>query len=251
MTETTDFIYKEIDQEGLDTLSVITNAANFNRWMFATIEPYCKGNVLEIGSGIGNISAFFLENKHPIFLTDIRDNYCSTLKTNFKENPYLLGVENVDLVHPDFDIKYAQFIDKFDTVFALNVVEHIENDALAISNAKKLLKKEGHLIILVPAYQFLYNQFDKELFHYKRYVKKEVIKLFNDNSLSIINSFYFNALGIVGWFVSGKISKNKSIPSSQMNFYNKIIVVAKLIDKILFNKIGLSTIVIGKKTNLC
>lgn len=247
MTETTDFIYKEIDQEGLDTLSVITNAANFNRWMFATIEPYCKGNVLEIGSGIGNISAFFLENKHPIFLTDIRDNYCSILKTNFKENPYLLGVENVDLVHPDFDIKYAQFIDKFDTVFALNVVEHIENDALAISNAKKLLKKEGHLIILVPAYQFLYNHFDKELFHYKRYVKKEVIKLFNDSSLSIINSFYFNALGIVGWFVSGKISKNKSIPSSQMNFYNKIIVVAKLIDKILFNKIGLSTIVIGKK----
>ena len=107
MTEKTDFIYKEIDQEGLDTLSVITDATNFNRWMFGSIEPYCKGNIIEIGSGIGNISTYFLEKKQHIFLTDIRDIYCSILKDNFKDNPYLLGVENIDLVHPNFEIGRA------------------------------------------------------------------------------------------------------------------------------------------------
>lgn len=247
MAEKTDFIYKEIDQEGLDTLSVINNATNFNRWMFESIKPYCKGNILEIGSGIGNISTFFLENKQYIFLTDIRDNYCSILKNKFKENSYLLGVENIDLVHPNFETKYAKFIGQFDTVFALNVIEHIKNDVLAISNANKLLKNGGNLIILVPAYQFLYNQYDKELFHFKRYVKNEVIEIFKKNNFEIINSFYFNAFGILGWFVSGKISKSKSIPSSQMNLFNKIVFVAKLIDKIFFNKIGLSTIIIGQK----
>jgi 2-polyprenyl-3-methyl-5-hydroxy-6-metoxy-1,4-benzoquinol methylase len=30
------------------------------------------------------------------------------------------------------------------------VVEHIKDDRLAIANCKKLLKKNGHLIILVP-----------------------------------------------------------------------------------------------------
>ncbi|HEY9083409.1 MAG TPA: class I SAM-dependent methyltransferase [Vicingaceae bacterium] len=247
MTEKTDFFYKEIDNEGLETLSVITEADNFNKWMFETIEPFCKGNILEIGSGIGNISTHFLENKYAILTTDIRDVYCNILKDSFKNNPYLLGVENVDIVHENFDEKYEYLLGKFDTVFALNVVEHIEDDSLAISNCKKLLKTGGHLIILVPAYQFLYNQFDKELFHYKRYVKNEVVELFKKNNFKIINSFYFNAFGIVGWFIFGRIVRKKSIPSTQMKFYNKIILVAKIIDKILLNRVGLSTIVIGKK----
>jgi 2-polyprenyl-3-methyl-5-hydroxy-6-metoxy-1,4-benzoquinol methylase len=51
------------------------------------------------------------------------------------------------------------------------VVEHIKDDRLAIANCKKLLKKNGHLIILVPAYRYLYNEFDKELEYYRRYNK--------------------------------------------------------------------------------
>jgi SAM-dependent methyltransferase len=247
MTEKTNFFYKEIDNEGLETLSVITEADNFNRWMFKTIEPFCKGNIFEIGSGIGNISSYFLANNYKILTTDIRDVYCNILRDNFKNHSCLLGVENVDIIHEDFDEKYTHLLGKFDTVFALNVVEHIEDDSLAISNCNKLLKSGGHLIILVPAYQFLYNQFDKELFHFKRYVKKEVVKLFIKNNFKIINSFYFNALGIVGWFIFGSIAKNKTIPSAQMNFYNKIIFVAKIIDLIVLKRIGLSTIVIGKK----
>lgn len=241
------FIYKDIDQEGLDTLSVISIADNFNKWMFETIKPFCKGKIIEIGSGVGNISTFFLENNIEIMLTDIRDNYCDILRANLSNKPTLLGVQNIDLVDENFDTKYAQFINQFDTVFALNVIEHIENDLLAITNCKKLLKQDGNLIILVPAYQALYNQFDEELFHFKRYYKKEMIQLFNKNNLTVYKSFYFNALGIAGWFVSGKLAKKKTIPSFQMSFYNKIIFLAKFIDKIVFNSIGLSTIIVGKK----
>jgi SAM-dependent methyltransferase len=243
----TEIKYKEIDIEGEDTLNVISAADNFNEWMFKTIRPYCSGKILEVGSGVGNISNYFLNNDYEIFLTDIRDNYCDILTSKFNNKSNLLGVQNIDLVANDFENKYPQHIGQFDTVFALNVVEHIENDQLAIANCKKLLKSGGTLIILVPAYQALYNQFDKELFHYKRYVRKEVIQLFSENKIEVKKSFYFNALGIAGWFVSGKLAKNRTIPSSQMGFYNKIVFIAKMIDFVLFKKIGLSTIVVGKK----
>src|SRR6185295_819539 len=103
---------------------------------------------------------------------------------------------------------YKHLMGTFETVFALNVVEHIENDMLAIRNCHKLLKKGGKLIILVPAFQSLYNGFDKELYHYRRYTKHTLNKLFKENSFHLVESKYFNALGILGWYVSGKLQRN-------------------------------------------
>lgn len=241
------FTYKELDSEGYETLEVIAEANNFNRWMYSSIRPYCKGRVLEIGSGVGNISEFFIADRFEICLTDIRDSYCDVLKNKFAGKAGVLGVENIDLVDKDFDSKYARHLGRFDTVFALNVVEHIEDDKLAIANCKKLLNAGGTLIILVPAYRWLYNNFDKELYHFRRYLKKQMSDLFTASGLKVIRSFYFNALGIAGWFVSGKLTGKKIIPVWQMSVYNKIIPLAKLLDRILLRSIGLSAIVIGVK----
>jgi len=41
------------DEKGYQTLEVIAKADKFNQWMFETIRPYCRGSILEIGSGIG------------------------------------------------------------------------------------------------------------------------------------------------------------------------------------------------------
>ena len=177
------FSYKEVDTEGHETLDVIAEAENFNHWMYSTIKPYCKGRVLEVGSGVGNISAFFIQDGFKIYLTDIRDNYCAELKRKFSAEPNVIGVENIDLVDADFDTKYKHHLGSFDTVFALNVIEHIENDGLAIANCKKLLTQNGNLIILVPAYQWLYNNFDKELYHYRRYTAKRMSALFTKSEI--------------------------------------------------------------------
>lgn len=241
------FEFKEQDSEGLENLNVIAKADKFNSWMYDTIQPYCKGNILEIGSGIGNISMCFLENKKKITLSDIRESYVLELRQKFKSYSSLTDVILLDLVCPDFEIKYESFLESFDTIFALNVVEHIENDELAIRNCKKLLKKNGTLIILVPAYQRLYNVFDKELYHYRRYTKKTLNPLFINEQLQIVSSKYFNAAGILGWFVSGKIQKNKTLPKGQMSLFNALVPLFKLFDKIVLNKIGLSVITVAKK----
>lgn len=245
-TPAEDFKFKSIDTEGAEILDVISSAGKFNEWMYETIKPFCKGKVLEIGSGIGNISSFFLRDKFEITLTDIRDVYCEKLQNIFSEFENLSGVKNVDLIDPDFDVKHKELLNKFDTVFALNVVEHIQNDSLAISNCKKLLTQNGNLIILVPAYQKLYNSFDTALEHYRRYNKESLNKLFTENELEIIHDQYFNLMGILGWFISGKLQKNTTFPQGQMNLYNTFVPLFKIIDKIILNQIGLSVITVGK-----
>src|SRR5262245_30540644 len=129
------FSFEPYEQHGLQTLTLFSGASKFNKWVYHTIKPYCKGDILEIGSGLGNISAFFIENQYPIVLSDVWQNYCEYLMQHFSVAPNCKGVIQLDLAHPEFDTLYASWFSRFDTVFALNVIEHISDDALAISNA--------------------------------------------------------------------------------------------------------------------
>lgn len=242
-----EFAFKPVDTEGENTLNTIALANHLNQWMYNTIKPYCKGKILEIGSGVGNISEYFLENKADILLTDIRDGYCAALLAKFADQSSLLGIETMNLVDEDFDKKFAKHFGSFDTVFALNVVEHIFDDQLAVSNCNKLLKSGGKLIVLVPAYQWLYNNFDTELEHYRRYTRKQLESIFTNNSFNIFRSQYFNAAGIAGWFVSGKLLHHSIIPTWQIRLYNSLVGIFKLFDKMVFNSFGLSVITVGVK----
>ena len=161
--------------------------------------------------------------------------------------PNYLGAEVMDLIDPGFETKFAHHLNQYDTAFALNVVEHISDDTMALKNCFKLLKPGGHLVILVPSYQALYNKFDVELGHYRRYTKSSLSKVFKQSDYQIIHKQYFNFMGIFGWFVTGGIMKKKSIPGDQMKLYNTLVPIFKIIDKVILNSAGLSTVIVGKK----
>jgi 2-polyprenyl-3-methyl-5-hydroxy-6-metoxy-1,4-benzoquinol methylase len=242
-----EYAFKPVDHSGEETLNNILLADHFNRWMYDTIKPWCNGEILEIGSGIGNISGFFVHDGASIFLSDIRENYCNTLKNNFKESGNILDIETIDLADPDFDRKQAGLFNRFDTVFALNVVEHIRDDRQAMENCRKMLKPGGRAVILVPAYQWLFNDFDRELEHYRRYTKKTLGTLFNRSGFDIVHKQYFNAAAIAGWFVSGKLQHHRIIPASQMKLFNRLVGLFKLLDRIILNSFGISVIMVGEK----
>jgi len=243
----TEFAYKPLDAEGEKTLKTIALANHLNKWMYDCIKPFCKGKILEIGSGVGNISEYFMKDNSDILLTDIRDSYCDALREKFSDSETFLGIENMNLVDPEFDTRFGKYFDSFDTAFALNVVEHIFDDKLAIANCYKLLKPGGQLIILVPAYQWLYTDFDKELEHYRRYTRKRLESLFISHNLNITHSQYFNAAGIAGWIISGKIQHHRIIPAGQLRIFNSLVFIFKLFDRLIFNSFGLSVITVGKK----
>lgn len=242
------FDYKEIDSEGEEILEVLSAAPRFNRYMYETILPYCKGNILEIGSGIGNISEQFLSDGYDLTLSDIRQSYLDSLRNKFSGNDHVKNMLLLDIVDPDFDTKFKEFFGTFDTVFALNVVEHIEDQVLALNNIAKLLKSGGNAVILVPSYQFLYNKLDEELYHYRRYNRESLRKVFEETDrYQIKKCFHFNFAGIFGWFISGKLQKNKSLPEGQVKLYNMLVPIFKLVDNIIFHTMGLSTICVGTK----
>src|SRR5882757_2715033 len=199
---------EQVDKEGYETLNHLAAANSFNKWMLDTVRPFIKGRVLEAGSGIGNISELLLDMGNEVCLSDFSAPYRDVLREKFSARPNLCGILDLDLEDKLFDQKFAAKFGSFDTVIALNVIEHVKDDSTAIANCKKLLKTGGHLILLVPAYPLLYNRFDKELGHYRRYSKNEMQRMVSIH-LSVVGSGYFNLAGIAGWFVSGTILRNK------------------------------------------
>ena len=240
--------FHETDPSGLQTLDRFAQATHFNQWLFETIFPFCTGHVLEAGSGIGNLSSFFLEKKILLTASDLRDEYCNILHSKFGRHPSLQGILSIDLAVHDFEHRYASLTGKFNTVVALNVIEHIQDDHLAIANCKKLLAPGGNLVILVPAYRTLYNSLDEELGHYVRYTRKTLKKLLASEKLSIIHSQYFNAAGIAGWFMNGLLFHKRIIPRKQLQLFDKLIPFMKLVDTITFYRIGLSVIAVGRNS---
>lgn len=231
-----------IKDTGAQTLEIIAKADKFNRWMYETIRPYCYDNILEIGSGIGNISQFFIRDKYSIILSDTDDHYVTQLKKKFNGIPIL----PIDLTHENFNKQYASFFQSFDTLVFFNVLEHVKNDILAIENCRHFLKPGGRLIILVPAYSFLFSKMDKELQHYRRYTSKKLVALVSKKRFTVKKVFYFNALGIVAWLY-GKFFGLHFIPEKKMKMYNHLVPMARWIDKILFRKAGLSVIIVAQK----
>ena len=234
------------DVYGYSTLESISAADKFNRWMYETIKPFCKGRILEIGGGIGNISQCFLSDEEELVVTELQSEYCTIIRKRFGSHPYLKDVLEMDIVDPEFDSKYEQWFGTFDTVFALNVVEHILDHQKAIANCKKLLKKGGQLIILVPAFQSLYNHFDTALGHFRRYTDKTLKTIFDANDFSIVHHQYFNLIGMAGWWVSGSLLRKKIIPEGQMKLYNFFVPVFRVIDQVSNRILGLSVIMVGK-----
>jgi len=235
------------DELGYSTLASISAADRFNRWMYQTIKPFCKGNILEIGGGIGNISECFLNDGADLVVTELQHEYCQIIRENLGKRPNLKDVIVLDIVDPNFDTNYAHLFECFDTVFALNVVEHILDDNQALANCKKLLRPGGHLIILVPAFQSLFNHFDTALGHFRRYTKKTILQAFKANQFQILHSQYFNLFGMAGWWVSGSLLKKKVIPEGQMKLYNFFVPVFRIIDLFTNKWLGLSVIMVGKK----
>lgn len=64
--------------------------------------------------------------------------------------------------------------ESFDLVSALDVIEHMADDSAALAGIHRVLAPGGHLLVTVPAYEFLWSQHDVALSHYRRYTSTQV-----------------------------------------------------------------------------
>lgn len=232
---------------GDQNLVVIDQTSNFTNWMYEEIKPYLGGNILEIGSGLGTYSKKVIRDfpQSKIWLSDIDKDYLEKLKDQFCRLPHVY-TRKIDLNNPhDFE----NFPKKFNSIFALNVLEHVSDDIAAIKQLSRLLSPNGKLIFLVPAHKILFNCIDEAVGHCRRYDKQEIVEKIAQTDFKIKKLFYFNFFAIFGWFINGNILKKPALNESAMKFFDKLVPTFKIFERNFLRKIsGISLIVILEKT---
>jgi 2-polyprenyl-3-methyl-5-hydroxy-6-metoxy-1,4-benzoquinol methylase len=238
------------DYLGHANLEIISENSRFNDWMYGHIRAGLKekmGNILEVGSGLGTISEKIIRDMGPsahITLTDVSVTYVQSLKIKYS------SFKNVSVSRMDLNIKeeYSKIgYERYDSIVAINVFEHIRDDQLALHEIYKMLTKGGILIILVPCHKFLYNVIDKNIGHYRRYTKKELSEKIKETNFTTVCMQYFNMMGVVGWYLNGNVLKNGGISPIASRWFDRMVPVLYYLDRITFNRIGLSLICHFKK----
>ena len=78
----------------------------------------------------------------------------------------------------------------FDVVSAFDVVEHCENEHLALSEMRRVVKPGGMVFLSVPAYQWMWTEFDTRAGHYRRYTRRRLAKAARAAGLTVERSSY-------------------------------------------------------------
>lgn len=78
----------------------------------------------------------------------------------------------------------------FDLVTAFDVLEHLDDDAAGLAEARRVLRPAGHLLVTVPAYRFLWSVHDEALGHRRRYVASELHSALNRAGFVVVHRSY-------------------------------------------------------------
>jgi len=232
-SETEDIVYQ--------TLQKMKKLHRYNQWIFLKFRPFLGSRVLEVGSGVGNITKFLLD-RELIIATDVEPKYLALLKNTFGKYKKFM-IEPLDLSGTEME-RYRSYL--IDSVICFNVLEHIEQDEKPLKNIFNLLEPRGRLLLLVPSHPWLYGSLDQHLGHHRRYGKKELKNKLETLGFKVIFLKYFNRIGILGWFLNSKILRRKRLPSFQLRIYNLLVPLLKL-EKFFPLPFGTSLLAVAEK----
>lgn len=140
----------------------------------------------------------------------------------------------------------------FDLVCAFDVIEHVENDVLAVSEMKRVAKNNGLLFITVPAFMSLWSHHDVINHHYRRYKSNEIKKLFSSNNdgkelfASYFNFFLFPPIYLVRTLSNYlKLGEKRSGSGSDFETFNP-----GILNKLLYSIMNFENIFIKNNINL-
>lgn len=227
------------NDSGIQTLESMSQAVWYNRWIVGKFDKYIKGKILEVGCGIGNFTKI-LTNYGEVFAIDIERYYIAEVG---KAVGGRVKVQFGD-IGKSTDFFNGQ---KFDSIICLNVLEHIKEDKRALKNLYYLLNKEGILVLLVPAHDFLFGKIDKSIGHYRRYDKAKLNKLVTNIGFKIINERIMNMLGGIGWWFSSKLFANSKVDTNKIKIFNLLAPIILPIEDMIEPPIGTSILMVAQK----
>ncbi|MBR58705.1 MAG: glycosyl transferase family 2 [Myxococcales bacterium] len=224
--------------EALEDLAGVTSLTNH---MYQVFKPMLGESILEVGSGTGNMTAFLLRHGD-VVATDINEAALERLKARFGDRGNLdVHTWNLEDPYPGEQT--------FDTIVCVNVLEHVEDHRAALQNMRKHLKPGGRLILLVPQGMWLYGPFDKKIGHFRRYTKTELEALLVEEGFDTRRTFYFNTLGVPGWWVNARLLKRDHLSAGMLRIYERISPPLLALERRISPPTGLSLIADSVRTD--
>jgi len=224
-------------------LDLFADARNWKAYWSRQIQPFIRGDVLEVGAGIGSNTRF------------LDPDGGAGRWVCLEPDPELHGLlvkasaeRHTRRAYETVCGTLAMLTDQqFDTIIYIDVLEHIDNDRDELNQAASHLRPEGHLIILSPAHQRLFSPFDAAIGHFRRY-NRPMLRSISPPSLHLEQLIYLDAAGLL-LSVANLLFLRQSIPTkAQLRFWDEwAIPTSRVLDGCLLKSVGKSIIGIWRR----
>ncbi|MCP4370155.1 MAG: class I SAM-dependent methyltransferase [Deltaproteobacteria bacterium] len=155
-----------------------------NRLLLWALEHYFPGgnNFLEVGCGTGFV------------LSGIRQTFPELILSASDVLVKGLAYANQRLPSVSFsqmDARNIPFEAEFDIIGAFDVLEHIEEDTLTLSQLFQATRPGGGIILTVPQHPFLWSYLDDFSYHKRRYIRSELVAKVEQAGFEILRATSF------------------------------------------------------------
>ena len=196
----------------------LRDGGNYADWIAELIEPHLGHDVLEVGAGHGELTERLRGAGRHVVATDLSPRCVRELAERFASDPHV-EVHHADLVPSGSD-------DQFDTIVAVNVLEHLPRDEDALTRLVARLRPGGRLVVVVPAFESLYSAVDARIGHRRRYRKSEFTPELDRAGLRVIEARYVNAFGAVAWWLFARQLGRVPAPAWAARTFDRLAVPA-------------------------
>ena len=193
---------------GVDVLEALEGAHNYNDYLTRLIRESAEStDLIDFGAGIGTFSKRLRTVGYNVTCVEP-----DPLQRRRLEEQGFDTLENITGV-ADNSVSF---------VFSLNVFEHIQDDSAALREIRQKLKPGGTLLIYVPAFACLWTSLDEKLCHYRRYTKKTLRRLVEQEGFVVEDARYADSLGFIATLVFRLLNKNVSaLTATSISFYDQ------------------------------
>ena len=167
----------------------------YRAFQLEMIEPHCGPSVLEVGAGLGEFAAQFRGLRRHV-VTDVDPDCVASLADRFRDRPEV-SARQLDLTQGEIALG-----DPVSTIVAINVLEHIEDDAGALRALASMVEPGGRIVLWVPGYEQLYGDFDRAVGHVRRYTPRTLRSAIVAAGLTPDLVRPVNLLGGIAWWLT-------------------------------------------------
>lgn len=228
---------------GTETLRRTAFMPRYHAWIAEQMRGFLGSRILEVGCGTGAITQHLLASGATVVGVDLREDYLQVCREAFDSTERFTAAR--------CDVQSAEFVGLQkhgpDTVVCANVLEHVEDDRLAIGNMASVLPGGGNLIVVVPALRWLWGTLDEALSHRRRYEPQGIRDALEDAGLEVVVIRYFNLLGLSGWYLNGRMMHRRLLPLGQLRLYDHLVPIIRWAESAIPPPVGQSLLAVGRK----